>query len=92
MGAVGVVPRLSTGSIAVGHGLSCSSACGIFLDQESNLLSPALVGGFFTTDPPGKLRAVILNGEVEKAHLKGPSGQNPREVRKWPGGDRGKEC
>ena len=55
----------------MGHGLSCSSACGIFLDQESNLLSPALVGGFFTTDPPGKLRAVILNGEVGEGSLEG---------------------
>ena len=26
-----------TGSIAAAHGLSCSSACGIFLDQGSNL-------------------------------------------------------
>ena len=24
------------GSVAVTHGLSCSAACGIFLDQESN--------------------------------------------------------
>ena len=27
----------STGSIAAAHGLSCSLACGIFLDQGSNL-------------------------------------------------------
>ena len=33
----GAAPSLqSTGSIAVTHGLSCSSACGIFLDQELN--------------------------------------------------------
>ena len=63
--AVVAVPRLqSTGSIALEHGLSCSAACGIFLDQGSNpcllhwqadslLLShkrsPA--GGFLTTGP-----------------------------------------
>ena len=27
----------STGSVVVVHGLSCSAACGIFLDQRSNL-------------------------------------------------------
>ena len=32
-----------TGSVIVVHGLSCSSACGIFLDQE-----------FFTIGPAGK--------------------------------------
>ena len=33
-----VVPGLqSTGSVIVAHGLSCSAACGIFLDQGSNL-------------------------------------------------------
>ena len=35
------------------HGLSCSAACGIFPDQGLNQ-SPALAGGFFTTEPPGK--------------------------------------
>lgn len=33
----GAAPSLqSTGSIAVTHGLSCPSACGVFLDQELN--------------------------------------------------------
>ena len=33
-GSVAVAPRLeSTGSKVVAHGLSCSEACGIFLDQ-----------------------------------------------------------
>ena len=27
----------STGSVVVAHGFSCSVACGIFLDQGSNL-------------------------------------------------------
>ena len=41
----------SAGLIIVAHRLSCSKACGIFLDQGSN---PALASGFFTTEPPGK--------------------------------------
>ena len=38
MGSVVVACRLwSMGSVVVVHGLSCLEACGIFLDQESNL-------------------------------------------------------
>ena len=33
---------------------SCSSACGIFLDQGSKPVSHALAGRYFTTEPPGK--------------------------------------
>ena len=34
MGSAVVNPRLeSTGSVVVAHGLSCSAACGIFLDK-----------------------------------------------------------
>ena len=40
------------GSVVGAHGLSCFAACGIFLVQGSNL-SPALAGGFLTTEPPG---------------------------------------
>ena len=36
------------------HGLSCSAACGIFPDEGSNPVCPALAGGFLTTAPPGK--------------------------------------
>ena len=36
----------SIGLAVVGHGLNCSAACGIFLDQ------PALAGGFFTIRKP----------------------------------------
>ena len=49
-----------TGSVVVAYGPSCSTACGIFLDQGSNpgpgleSVSPALAGGFPTTAPPGK--------------------------------------
>ena len=34
-------------------------------------VSPALAGGLFTTEPPVKLRAVILNGEVGEGSLGG---------------------
>ena len=41
-GSVVVACRLwSTGSVVVAHGLSCSAACGILLDQGSNL-SPCI--------------------------------------------------
>ena len=37
-GLIVVIPGLySTGSVVVVHGLSCSAACGIFLDQGLNL-------------------------------------------------------
>ena len=42
-GSVVAAPRLqSTGSIAVVHGLSCSTACGIFPDQGLNPCLPHL--------------------------------------------------
>ena len=45
----------STGSIVVAHGLSCSAACGVLLDQGSSLpVSPALAGRCFTPEPLGK--------------------------------------
>ena len=42
------------GSVVVAHGLSSSTVCGIFPDQGSKPVSPALAGGFLTTAPPGK--------------------------------------
>ena len=54
-GLIVVIPRLyRTGSVVVVRGLSCSVACGIFLDQGLNLCCLALAGGFLTTRPPGK--------------------------------------
>ena len=38
-------------SVAVVRGLSCSAACGVFLDRA---LNPALAGKFLTTGPPEK--------------------------------------
>ena len=46
---------LGTGSVAVAHGISCSAACGVFLDQESNQFPLTLQGGFLhwtTKEPP----------------------------------------
>ena len=44
---------LSDSAIAA-HELSCPTACGIFVPQpEIEPTSPALRGGFLTTDPPG---------------------------------------
>ena len=41
-------------SVVVALRLICPLACGIFLDQKSNLSSPALTGRFLTSGPPGK--------------------------------------
>ena len=41
----------SCGSVAVAQGLSCSAACGILVPgPEIEPASPALQGGFLTTD------------------------------------------
>ena len=58
--SVAVVLRLwSTGSIVVVHGLSCSAACGIFLDRDWTM-PPALAGRVLSTEPPEKPRTVYL--------------------------------
>ena len=46
--------RAQTGSVVVANWLSCSAASGIFLDKRIEPEFPALAGGFFTTEPPGK--------------------------------------
>ena len=43
-----------SGSVIVVDGLSCSMARGIFQDQGSHFVSPALTGRFLTTGPPGE--------------------------------------
>ena len=49
------------------HGLSGSSACGVFLDQGwMEPVSPALAGGFFTTEPPGKLPSLQFSNVINK--------------------------
>ena len=48
-------PRLwSTGSLVLAHGLSFSSACGNLPGPGTEPVSPALAGGFFIIEPPGK--------------------------------------
>ena len=42
------------GPIVVAQGLSFSGACGIFLEPGIEHVSPALIGGFLSTVPPGK--------------------------------------
>ena len=59
----------STGSIAAAHGLSCSLACGIFLDQGLNWCPPAWQGGFLTIGPSGKPSACTLKTSVKLCHL-----------------------
>ena len=48
----------STGSRE--HGLSCSAACGIFLEPGMGPAFPALAGEFPTTGPPAKSLSVLL--------------------------------
>ena len=52
------------GSTVVAHGLTCSTACGIFPHVQSGIepVPPALAGGFFTTEPPGKSETKLLKG------------------------------
>ena len=50
-----------TGSVVVAHRLSCSAACGIFLDQGSNLCPLHWPAGSLTTAPPGKSHISFLN-------------------------------
>ena len=44
----------SAGSVVVEHGLSCSVARGGLPGPGTEPVSPALAGGFFATEPPGK--------------------------------------
>ena len=47
------------GSVVVARGLSCSSACGILLDQRWTRVF--CIGRFFTAGPPGKPHACVLS-------------------------------
>ena len=50
----------SAGSAASAHGFSCSAARGIFPDPGIELVSPALAGRFFATEPSGKSCTLIF--------------------------------
>ena len=47
-------------SLIVAHGLSCSMACEIFLDQGSNPMCSSLASRLFTVEPPGKPKAALF--------------------------------
>ena len=54
--SIAVAPGLwSTGAVVMVHGLSFSSACVNLPGPGTEPVSPALAGGFFTVEPPGKL-------------------------------------
>ena len=65
MASAAAAPGLQcTGLTAVAHGHSYSEACGILLDQGSNLCLLYRAGRFFTTEPPGKPICLFLNQVV----------------------------
>ena len=70
--------RAQTGSVVVADRLSCSAASGIFPDKRIEPEFPALAGGFFTTEPPGKPPVFSL----ERSFFP----RAPAAVREWPGG------
>ena len=49
----------NVGSVVVAHGLSFSMACGIFPDKGIKSMSPALIGRFLLTAPPGKFSCIF---------------------------------
>ena len=57
------------GSVVVAHGLSCSTACGIFPGRGLEPVSPALAGGFLTTAPPGKSNIVEYYPALKKSEI-----------------------
>ena len=62
-------PRLqSTGSIVVVSGPQCSAVCGNPPWSGIEPVSPALAGRFFTTEPPGKSKVLLLIDLVFLAH------------------------
>ena len=54
------------GSVAVGHGLSCSATCGIFLDQGSNTCPLPWQGDSYLTVPPGKSQKILIFNYYKK--------------------------
>ena len=61
--SVVAVPRLqSTALMVAGPGLSCSVACGIFLDQGLEPVSPALAGNSYTLRHQGRPSCTVFHG------------------------------
>ena len=70
------VPQVqSPASTVVAPGLSCSLACGIFLDQGLNLCLPHWQAGSFTTELPGKPQDlywwdfIVKYGDIRRGFL-----------------------
>ena len=56
------------GSAVVTHGLTCPEAGRSYLlGPGIQIVSPALAGGFFTTEPPGK---PLASFKIGKFHIK----------------------
>ena len=56
---------LDTGSLVGVHGLVCFATQGTLPDQGPNPLSPALAGGLFVTEPPGKANNYKSSTQLE---------------------------
>ena len=61
--SVAVVGLSSFASRALGHGLSCSTACGIFLDQGSDLCPLHWQADSLTTGPGMSLHIFLISRE-----------------------------
>ena len=63
----------------VTQGLSCSSACGIFLTRGFDPVSPALAGGFFTLSHQGSppFSSLLFLPFECSTHGAGKTGENP---------------
>ena len=65
------------GSVVVAHELSCSVACGIFLDQGSNLWPPHWQANSYPLQPQKSAsrhlkRSTILDNQENTNHIQGP--------------------
>ena len=66
-----VAPQtLGTSPTVVAQGLSGSTPCGSFLDQEIESVFPALAGRLFTTEPPGKPQGKCWDWSAVSAMIK----------------------
>ena len=65
-----VVPAPGTGSVVVVHRLSCSAVCEILPGPGIEPVCPALAGGLFTTQPPGKPLDGSLESKIPSKHVR----------------------
>ena len=82
-GLSSVAPGLwSTGSIVVAHELSCSVACGIFLDQGSNLCLLHWQEDSLPLNRQGSPKSQILNGPFYPITC--PLPRSPSDIKSQP--------